>query len=216
VQTNGLFVEGLNREPKSSDKSSALQKRIIRFHLPNVYDLDHGFESKVRSPEMLGAFLGLLIKHYVKQSEVVEKLAPPRTSIEMKLEHARVNNMAVQFLEWVEDTDPMGAAGLIGDDLMDAVTQFKSWRLRECDDISSWAIPDVESLLRPLFQTERKSKRFGGKVRKVRVITGFRPDTIEFLDYVRGEGETPDDGDTAVVEDGPLHDQQPAAASPAS
>ena len=31
VQTNALFVEALNHEPKSKDKSLALQKRLIRF-----------------------------------------------------------------------------------------------------------------------------------------------------------------------------------------
>lgn len=210
VQTNGLFVEGLNREPKSSDKSTALQSRIIRYHLPHVYPLNHDFEKRMRSPEMLGAFLALLIKHYVKADEVAVKLAPPAISIEMKLEHARTNNMAIQFLEWYDTEDPLGADGLIGEDLFEVVTKFKQWRLRECDDISTWAIPDVESLLKPMFITARKSKRVNHKVVKVRQITGFREATTEFLEYMRGEGET--DDDDAMVAELDLQQERTASA----
>lgn len=209
IQTNGLFVEGLNREPKSSDKSTALQARIIRFHLPNVYPLNHEFERHMRSQEMLGAFLALLIQHYVKESEVVEKLAPAKTAVDMKLEHARVNNLAVQFLEFIEDKDPLGAAGLVGEDIVDVVVTFKEWRIRDCDDITPWAVPDVESLLRPMFVTERKSRRVNHKVRKVRVITGFRETATEFLDYMRGEGETNDDTMVAELD---LQPEQAAAS----
>lgn len=201
VQTNGLFIEGLNREPKSSDKSSALQKRIVRFHLPNVYSLDHEFEKRVRSPKMLGALLALLIDNYVTTDTIVEKLAPTRTSLELKLEHARVNNMAMQFLEWVDTEDPLGADGLLNEALMDIAVTFQSWRLKS-NDISTWAVSDIESMLRPLFHTERRSRRIKGATtpRKVRVITGFKPEVTEFLEYVRGEEEDIHDDPTMVAD----------------
>jgi len=197
VQTNGLFIEGLNREPKTSDKSSALQKRMVRFALNNVYDLDHMFEQHMRSDLMLGALLALLIDHYVKADEVVEKLRPPRTSHELKLEHARVNNLAIQFLEYIEHTDKEGANSLLKLDSVELGKKFISWRLLEGD--MNWNVPDAETLLRPLFQTVRKSKRIDEKIVKIRMITGFKPEALEFLDYMREE-ETGYDG--TLVDDG--------------
>ena len=41
VQTNALFIEGLNREPKTKDKSSALQKRLVRYHFPQRLQRGH-------------------------------------------------------------------------------------------------------------------------------------------------------------------------------
>lgn len=199
VQTNGLFIEGLNREPKSSDKSSALQKRIVRFHLPNAYALDHRFEQRMRSPKMLGALLALLLDHYVRADEVALKLAPTATSIELKLEHSMVNNMALQFLAWMDHEDPLGADGLLDENITDVAEKFKYWRLQS-NDISTWSTADVESTLRPLFLTDRQSQRVNGKPRKVRVITGFKPEVIEFLDYYRGKEADLDDAATVVDE----------------
>jgi hypothetical protein len=199
VQTNGLFIEGLNREPKSSDKSMALQKRIVRFHMPNVYEIDHAFERKMRSPEMLGALLSLLVDHYVCEHEVAEKLALTRQALEMKLEHMRINSLATQFLEHVEREDPLGAAGLLGEDLDSVAAKFQLWRLQS-NDLSAWAVPDVGLLLKPMFVTERKSKRVNGRIIKVRTIEGFTTDVTEFLEYIRGEEEILED-DTTMVDD---------------
>jgi hypothetical protein len=211
VQTFGLFMEGLNREPKSSDKSSALQKRIVRYYFPNVYDLDHRFEMRMRSPEMLGALLALLIEHYVRHDEVVEKLAPTSTANRMKLEYLRVNSMAVQFLEHVETTDPVGADSMLNLSMPDVVKMFKHWRLTVVDDIKPWNPQDVETVLRPMLVTDRKSIRVNSKVTKLRVVTGFTADAIEFLTYLRGDEEIHDD-DTAMVEDGPVREQDGASA----
>ena len=202
IRTNGLFLEGLNREPKSSDKSSALQKRIVRFHLPNVYDLNHEFEDRMRSPRMLGALLGLLIEHYVKRNETSVKLAPTRTAIELKHEHSRSNNLALQFVEWVEQNDAGHAEALLDRPMKEVVDQFKSWRLIQCNDISTWNEPDVESLLRQLFTSKRVSVRSGTKVHKVRHITGFTSETNEYLGYIREEEEAPDGEDSDALVEG--------------
>ena len=82
---------------------------------------------------------------------------------------------------------------------------FKNWRLQQ-NDISTWSTPDVSTLLRPLFTTHRKSARVNGRITKVHVVEGFKPDVTEFLAWMRGEEETPDAGDPAVVEDGSVHD----------
>lgn len=83
VQTNALFLEGLNHEPKTKDKSVALQKRLVRFQFPNVYDEDKAFEKKMLREKTLGAFLSLLIDHYVQPDEVSVALRPTTKSIEL-------------------------------------------------------------------------------------------------------------------------------------
>jgi len=85
--------------------------------------------------------------------------------------------------------------------------KFKQWRLVEMSDVSSWADKDVEQILLPLFITERKSKRIAGKVRKVRVITGFRSLLSSLIIHIRGEESTHvDEDDTVVDADAVLHD----------
>lgn len=209
VQTNGLFIEGLNREPKTGDKSSALQKRLVRFGFTRVYELDHTFEKHMLSEPMLGAFLSLLLDHYVREGEVATKLAPTRGSKILQLEQMFTNSMPYQFIAWLDESDPLGAEGLLGEDLPDVVKQFKHWRVVEMADINTWNDKDVEQMLLPLFVTERKSKRINGRPRHIRKITNFRPDLAEFITFIRGE-EDADESDTTVVADGALHQEQPA------
>lgn len=186
VQTNALFLEGLNKEPKSNDKSTALQKRLVRFQFPNIYALDHKFEKKMLSEEMLGAFLSLLIEHYVLEDEVAERLAPTTKAIELQLEHMYVNSIALQFLHHLEQDDPLGATGLLGDPMSDLVQRFQSWRVAE-NDLGSWAEPDVVALFNPLLNTERRSVRVQGNPRKIRVITSFKPEAMSFLESLKGD-----------------------------
>jgi hypothetical protein len=202
VQTNALFLEGLNREPKTHDKSSALQKRIVRFQFPNVYALDHRFEKAMLSEEMLGAFLALLIDRYVTEDEVAEKLAPTTKAIELQLEQMFANSSGLQFLKYMEETDAMGAVSLLGAPIGELVQKFQSWRLKE-NDLGSWAEPDVVAMFQPLLNTERKSLRVGGEPRKVRVVTSFKTEAQAFLDSLKGEDEDATLLD-ALVADGEL------------
>ena len=87
VQTNALFVEALNQEPKTRDKGPALQKRLARFFFQNHYELDAAFEKKMLSEPMLGAFLFLLIDHYVVEEERSEKLKLTERSIELQMKN---------------------------------------------------------------------------------------------------------------------------------
>lgn len=188
VCTNALFIEGLNREPKSNDKSTALQKRLVRFQFPNVYALDHKFERSMLTEESLGAFLSLLIDHYVLEDEVAEKLAPTTKALELQLEHMYVNSVALQFLKHHEETDALGVAGLMNEQITTVVSAFQSWRVKE-NDLGNWAEPDVISLFLPLFTTDRKSVRDNGKVRKVRVVTGLKPEAAAFIDTLKGDDD---------------------------
>lgn len=199
VRTNALFVEGLNREPKSNDKSSALQKRLVRFQFPNVYALDHKFEKRMLREENLGAFLSLLIDHYVREDEVAAKLAPTKKAMELQLEHMYVNSVALQFLKWLEETDPLGVTGMLGSPLHDIVPKFQSWRIKE-NDLGTWAEPDVLALFTPLINTERKSIRIGGEPRKVRVATSLKEEASAFIESLKGHEDDGSDAQQSELE----------------
>jgi phage/plasmid-associated DNA primase len=198
VQTNALFVEALNKEPKSNDKSTALQKRLVRFLFSNVYALDIRFEREMLSEEKLGAFLALLVDRYVKEDEVAERLAPTSAAVELQLEHMYINSVALQFLKHVEETDPLGLETYMGEELAKMVQAFQSWRILE-NDLSGWAEPDVAAQLQPLITTDRKTKRIDGKPRKVRVVTGLKIEAQHFIDSLKGDAD--EDLTEAVVED---------------
>jgi phage/plasmid-associated DNA primase len=199
VQTNALFIESLNKEPKSNDKSTALQARLVRFLFPHVYKLDRKFERAMLNPEALGAFLSLLIDRYVVEEELATQLAPTQKAMELQLEAMHANSLGLQFIKWVEETDVLGAETLIGAQMHELVIKFQSWRLKE-NDIGQWAEPDIQAMFLPLLNTERRSVRENNKVRKVRVITSFKPEATAFIESLKGET---DDEDilAAVVED---------------
>lgn len=198
VQTNALFIEGLNREPKTHDKSSALQKRLVRFQFPNVYSLDNRFKRSMLTPEALGAFLALLVDRYVLEDEIAERLAPTAKAIELQLEQMFTNSVALQFLKHIEEHDALGATALLGAGMADLVARFQSWRLSE-NDLGTWAEPDVQALFLPLLNTERKTQRVNGVPRKVRVITSFKPEAAAFIETLKGDSDVGAD-DAALLD----------------
>lgn len=197
VQTNALFVEGLNHEPKSKDKSTALQKRIVRYQFPNTYAQDHKFERRMLAPDSLGAFLALLIDHYVLEDNVAKELAPTEKAMELQLEHMFVNSLALQYLKFLEEQGP-GADSLINETIGDLTQGFQSWRIRE-NDLKNWPEPEVQALFQPVLDTERKSVRVSGSPRKVRVITGFKIEGTAFLDTLKGEEDDADAADRELL-----------------
>lgn len=196
VQTTALFVEGLNHEPKSKDKSPALQARLVRFHFPNTYSLNPEFADQMISERYVGALLGLLLKHYVKPSEIAVMLAPTAASMELQLEYTYGNSYALPFIEHVHLTDPLGAEAMVGWSVQELVSQFNSWRIRE-GDVRYWDIADVTNVFKAVFDTDRRSERVNGVPRKTRYISGFKPETLVFLERMKG-----DENDEAVVDDG--------------
>lgn len=193
VQTNALFIEGLNKEPKTSDKSTALQKRIVRYLFPNVYPLSHSYERTMLSEKMVGAFLSLLIDRYVHENEVAYRLAPTAKGMELQLESMFTNSIGMQFIKWLEEHDAIGATGLLGLTLPELSTQFRSWRLKE-NDVGTWSEPDVLGLFQPLVNTERKTQRINGAPRKVRVVTSFKDEAAAFIESLEGN-----DNDAAIL-----------------
>lgn len=198
VQTNALFVEGLQHEPKSRDKSTALQKRLVRFYFPNVYAQDHKFEARMLREDSLGAFLSLLIDHYVLRDDVAEALAPTQRAMELQLEHMFANSLGLQYLKHLEEHDTLGAAGLIGQETSELTLAFAKWRLKE-NDLGQWAEPEVLAQFAPLINTERKSKRVNGTVRKVRLVSSLKTEALAFIESLKGDMQ--DDDILALVED---------------
>lgn len=188
VQTNALFIEGLNREPKSTDKSLALQKRLIRFQFPNVYALDHKFERRMLAHDSLGALLALMIEHYVTEDEVAKALAPSARAWELQLEHMFTNSLGLQFLKYLEEHDNLGAEGIVGDQLSLLTAKFQAWRLKE-NDMNGWAEPDVVALFQPIINTDRQSIRVDGKPRKVRVVSSLKAEALAYLETLKGDEE---------------------------
>jgi phage/plasmid-associated DNA primase len=193
VQTNALFIEGLNREPKSSDKSSALQERLVRFWFKNTYEDDLEFKEEMLSDRALGALLSLLLDNYVVKSSKSTMLAPTQESLDLKIEHMESNSLALQFLAHlvrngtIDDFD-----GMELDELTDA---FRRWRLKD-GDLGVWTRDNVRTLFKPVVDLERKSKRIGGKVTKVIVVGALKKDAYLFVQSLIEE-ET----DAAVVGD---------------
>lgn len=188
VQTNALFIESLNKEPKSSDKSSALQERLVRFWLPRRYADDLGFATHMRSERMVGALLSLLIDHYVQEHEVAVMLAPSRRAVELKLEHMEDNSLALQFMI-EQDTNHIEGVDWLLDRSFDEVAQaFSSWRLK-MGDLKVWDKTAVLDEFRPFVQTDRKSLRVNGQPRRVRYITDFNKETRDALAAFKEEAD---------------------------
>jgi hypothetical protein len=186
VQTNALFIESLNKEPKSSDKSSALQERLARFWLPNRYPDNLAFVNRMKSERMLGALLSLLIDHYVLETEVAVMLAPTKRAMELKLEHMEDNSLALQFLLHVDMTEPFGAESLFDISFDEVAQKFASWRV-SMNDLSVWDKNAVLDEFRPICTTDRKSRRVNGQPRHVRFITGFTKETRDLLANMKEE-----------------------------
>ena len=137
------------------------------------------------SEESLGAFMALLIEHYVHEDGVAELLAPTQKAMELQLEHMFINSAGLQFLKYVDETDPLGVDALIGATLSELASMFQSWRLKE-NDLSTWAEPDVVALFQPILNSERKGVRVDGKPRKVRVVSSLKPEALAFIDSLKG------------------------------
>jgi len=194
VQTNALFIEGLNKEPKSSDKSSALQERLVRFWFKKTYEDDLMFKDEMLSDRILGALLALLLDNYVRKEDKAVMLAPTEESRILKLEHMTSNSLAMQFIEHlIEVGDPMD---LIDMSLTDLTEEFKRWRLKD-GDMSVWTKDNVKAQFKTAVDFKRKSVRIGTRVTKVPVVDAFKKQALELVEGLNKSEEAED----AVVGD---------------
>jgi phage/plasmid-associated DNA primase len=189
VQTNALFIEALNEEPKARDKTSALQKRLVRYRFPNTYKMDLEFSAKMTSDRYLGAFLSLLIDHYVKPSELATKLKPTASALELQFEQTFLTAPVLQYLAHVMDSDPKFPEKLAqGQVSVEAfVNSYQPWADSQHLDKRSDA--EVKALLKQSFDLKWKTRRVGPekKPTNTHMIVGVKQDTQMAIDQMRGE-----------------------------
>lgn len=190
VQTNALFLEGLNREPKTRDKSPALQKRLSRFQFPNVYPQDRTFEKHMRSPKMLGALLSLLVDRYVTEDKIASALAPTQGNIALQMEQQVYNTPVLGFMAWLLERRPEVIPDLRagGVELEPLREEFSSWLAQNHE--RSYKPADMIAEFRSVFELHRKTKRVDDKYQKVWIIDGVKPELSPLLDtYEVGKNE---------------------------
>lgn len=158
VQTNALFVEALNQEPKSRDKSSALQARLVRFRFPNKYELNPEFLEWALQDDTCGALLALLIDHYVTKAEVKEKLTIPETSEVLSLDQIILNNTVLQYVQYLAMLD--STINFIGDDLYAHIASYRAWVESQSRE-SFGTDAEIAREFRLFFTVKRSTKREG-------------------------------------------------------
>lgn len=186
VQTNALFIEALNQEPKVRDKSTALQKRLVRFSFPNVYAVDKAFEKKMTSERYLGAFLALLIEHYVEEHEIPTKLKLTAASMEMQLEQMWITNPMLQFMEHLASHAPSKLDELANGKIWldDFLNSFKPWA--ETQGMQERSDGDLVNLMKSAFIVTSKTRNQKGKRSTQRFVKELRPETQMVYEQLKG------------------------------
>ena len=162
---------------------------MARFKFPNVFTRDIAFEKMMRSEQMLGAFLALMLDHFVKEGELTEKLALTKVSMEMQVEQNLVNSPVFQFVSHLVTSRPetiteLETGGLIVDRLVES---FMAWRLAE--GFMELSTADVKRMFKEAFPTKWKSVRDRGKVSSLLTLDGVKPDMQALLDQLKGQEE---------------------------
>jgi phage/plasmid-associated DNA primase len=201
VQTNALFVEALNLEPKVRDKSSALQKRLVRFQFPNVYQQDKAFHRHMTSEKMLGALLSLLIDHYVEEKDIALKLTPTDKSMELQLDQVWITSPVLQYLDYLHTTDPSTIVKLeAGNYPVDRLlASLKPWA--ETQNMQDRSDGDFLLLLKSSFDIGWKTTRINGKPTNQKVLKGIKPETLEALKLMKGDSHGTEHTDEELVGD---------------
>lgn len=188
VLTNALFLEALNSEPKTRDKSGALQKRLSRFWFPNTYPIDMAFEKRMRSDELLGAFLSLLLDHFVTKYELADKLKQTSGSSALQVEQNLLNSPLHQFVSYLVSSDASWNDRLRQPVMVDPlVDSFMAWRVNE--GFTEFSTADVKRLFKEGFSTDWKTVREAGKVVKKQRLLKPKPEILALLNQLKGADE---------------------------
>lgn len=198
VQTNALFIEALNQEPKARDKSPALQKRLVRFQFPNVYKEDKKFLRYMLSEEVLGAFLSLLVDHYVREEDLATALAPTVDSMQLQLEQMWLASPVLQFLEYlaVNDQPALQKIAEGKTSVEQFLASFRPWMIDQGHADRSDG--DLITMMKTSLVTGWKTQRVNGKPQNKPWIKGLRPETELVLTQLKGDDDAAEvDGDGA-------------------
>ena len=192
VETTALFIEGLQQEPKVSDHSSALQRRLVRYHFPNTYEADRAFERKMLSNESLSALVKLILEHWVTRDEKKGKLLNTTASKQLQLEHQWAASPLLQFLEHLAGQDPLELKTVIKRNTpVDVlVAGYRPWL--GSNGFKAFDDGYIKQAIDENFVTERKTVRIGGKPSTRRVIIEPK-ETARLLIETLLEGVTDED-----------------------
>ncbi|AZV01766.1 DNA helicase [Microbacterium phage LilyLou] len=202
VQTNALFMEGLQHEPKVSDKSQALQARLVRFKFPNKYAKDLMFEKKMLREEMLAALLQLLLDHWVNENELDEKLALTAESLDMQMSAIWAMSPVLRFLEWMALRDQKFLQEIVAKQMVveKFMTNYRKWL--ENNGYRNMEDDYILQTLNDNFEMKRKTVRPEGKPTTRLCIVGLAQDTDNAIQTLLQGGQLEHaDVDTAVLED---------------
>lgn len=202
IQTNALFIEGLQQEPKVSDKSPALQKRLVRYRFDKVFSLDLNFEAEMMKPEKLAAMLSLLLKHWVNKGELADKLALTAQSMDLQMESVWAASPLLRFLEHTARRDKEFLQKIIGQKMMidTFMAAYRPWL-----DTNGYKNVEDDYLLQMIndsFVQDRKTFRVEGKATSRRYIKSVQPDTLNVINRLL-DGDTLEGAadDAAVLEE---------------
>lgn len=202
VQTNALFVEALNTEPKSSDKSIALQQRLVRFHFPNQYEEDSVFFERMTSDRYCGALLALLIEHYVPMKDRQLLIGKPTsTQLELRFEHVMSNNPVAEYLAHVFETDILGPVGLLGKNTDEMYQEFQAHRILAGDTYAWDKIRMGKMFAEFLVFSPVRQQRVDGVRTNYRTVTEFTARGLDFIHYLTGIRYTDGSVAESLVED---------------
>ena len=188
VQTTALFLEGLNNEPKTSDHSPALQRRLVRYHFPKKYVLDRSYERKMLSRESLSALVKLILEHWVMEGVDQERLTNTVASSRLQLEHQWATSPLLQFLEYLaaQDANELKTAIKPNTPVDVLVASYRPWL--GANGYKSFDDGYIRQSIDENFFTTRKTVRIQGKPSTRRVIVGLK-DTAQALVDALLEGD---------------------------
>ena len=202
VQTNALFVEALNTEPKSSDKSAALQQRLVRFHFPNQYAEDTVFFDRMTSDRYCGALLALLVEHYVPVAQRQELIGnPTKAQLELRFEHAMSNNPVAEYLGHLFEHDVLGPVGLLGKNTDELYQEFQAHRILSGDTYAWDKVRMGKMFAEYLIFSPVRQQRVDGIRTNYRTVVEFTPRGLDLIHYLTGVRYTDGSVAEALVED---------------
>jgi hypothetical protein len=184
IHTNALFIEGLQAEPKVSDKSPALQKRLVRYSFKKEYPKNLLFEERMLSPELLAGFLALLLQHWVNKNELDTKLALTVESLDMQMEAVWSNSSVLRFMEYTAQRDNTFLKTILDKKMVvdTFIIGFRGWL--ENNGYKNLEDSYVLSMIEDHFGIERKTVRPEGKPTSRRCITSIQPDTMNAINVL--------------------------------
>ncbi|QYC53773.1 DNA primase [Microbacterium phage EugeneKrabs] len=202
VQTNALFIEGLQHEPKVSDKSQALQARLVRFKFPNKYPKDLMFEKKMLHEDMLAAMLQLLLDHWVNEDELDEKLALTAESLDMQMNAIWAMSPVLRFLEYMGSRDTKFLQEIVDKKMIvdSFMSKYRLWL--EANGYKNMEDDYILQTLNDNFDMKRKTVRPDGKPTTRLCIVSIAPDTTNAIEtLLKGEQLEHAHVDEAVLKD---------------